>query len=49
MHQNFPAKLFQFLPSRQRCVWSDVVTMEDNALSIDQFWRLFLNRLFQSH
>jgi len=23
--------------------------MEDNALSIDQFWTLFLNRSLQSH
>jgi len=26
---NFSAKLSQFFPSRQRCVWSDIVMMED--------------------
>jgi len=35
MYQNFLAKLSQFLPSRQRCVWSGVILMENNALLID--------------
>jgi len=37
LHQNFPAKLSQFLLSHQKCVWYGVVMTEDNALSIDQF------------
>ena len=49
MHQNFRAKLSQFLPSHQRYVWSSVVVMEDNAFLIDQFWPFFFNRLLQSH
>jgi len=34
VHQNFSAKLSQFLSSRQKCVWSSM--MEDNTLS-DRF------------
>ena len=43
MHQSFPTKFRQFLASHQRCVWPGVVVVEQNALSIDQFWALLLN------
>lgn len=40
-----PAKPSQFFPSHQTCVWSSFILMEDDELSVDQYWSLFFFRI----
>ena len=40
MQKNLPSELPELLARHQRCVWPNVVLMEDNSASVDQRWPL---------